>query len=127
MIDDKDFEAEAQRILSQHMEAVLVRLGRADLRCQELRQKASVEEDPEHRRNMNDAATLATQQLEIIAGQAIELGRALALRDDPVPAIPQELPQAVKDHADGSAYQGRAGLRDLPEIVISPRIKRGEA
>jgi hypothetical protein len=85
--------AEDRMIVIQHMEAILVRLGKADLECERLRQQAAEEKDPQRKAELDQSAQLATHSLEMVAHQAIELGRGLARRPGiPVPAVPEQVP-----------------------------------
>lgn len=116
-----------QTLIYQHMEALLARLGQADLQCEEARRRAAMETDPHRRRSLHDAATLSMQQLEALVGQAIELGRALVKRPLPMPDMPADLPETVIDNP-ASDYQGRAGLPTVIEINVGPGTPpRGEA
>jgi len=106
-----DFE---KSIISQHMEGLLCQLGELDLRCEQARLRALDELDPARKKLLDDAATLTTQQLEAVVGQAIELGRALALRDNPIPQIPEVIPESIQ--SEQSAYTGGVEIPpDYPE------------
>lgn len=115
-----------QTLICQHMEALLARLGQADLQCEEARRRAAQEANPQQRRALDDAATLSMQQLEALVGQAIELGRALVKRPLPIPDMPADLPETVRNNP-ASDYQGRDGLPVSVEINVGPRVPRGEA
>lgn len=123
-----DVDVEDRRLLVEHMEAVLVRLGQADLRCEELRRRAAQEQNPRRKKDLNDAAALALQQLEIVAGQAIELGRALSTRPGlKQPEIPEEIPNVIQNNPV-SSYAGQEGVPDNPpEINVGSGVPRGEA
>ncbi len=98
-----------------HMEAVLVRLGVADLEAQRLREAAQTEEDPQAQPRRILEAEGAVRRLEQVVTQAIELGRGLARRPDiPVPAVPPVVPASIQENPD-SDYQGRDGLPELPD------------
>lgn len=101
-----------------HMEAVLVRLGVADLDAQRLREAAQNEGDPEAQPRRIHEAEVAVRRLEQVATQAIELGRALARRPDiPVPAVPPVVPDSIQQNPN-SDYQGRDGLPELPDPPV---------
>jgi hypothetical protein len=97
-----------------HMEAVLVRLGVADLEAQRLRELAQNESNEEARPRRIHEADVAVRRLEQVANQAIELGRALVRRPDiPMPAVPPSVPTSIQQNPN-SEYQGREGLPELP-------------
>lgn len=97
-----------------HMEAVLVRLGVADLEAERLRLAAQNETDPEAQPRRIHEAEEAVRRLERVASQAIELGRGLARRPDiPMPAVPPVVPTSIQQNPN-SDYQGQDGLPELP-------------
>jgi hypothetical protein len=95
-------ENEMQGLLTQHMEGILVRLGNQDMHTEDLRLRAASETDPDKRSELLAASEVSMANLNLIAHQAIELGRALARRAKSVPAIPTRLP----DQDEESAYEG---------------------
>lgn len=104
------YEDEDRRLLNNHMEGVLSRLGAVDMRLEDLRRR-SANGDPDA---IRDAGSVHAQ-LESIMHQAIELGRALAKRPDvPQPAIPKKIPMRVQQNPQ-SDYKGQAGIVSLPE------------
>lgn len=97
-------------LVVQHMEAILVRLGRADMECERLRLLAAQETNPTKKRELTASADLAINALNMVATQAIELGRALVKRPEiPVPAMPIKVPESVRTN-EASSYEGVAGL-----------------
>lgn len=115
------------QLLFQHMAAVLVRLGQADMRCEALRMKAAEEKDLRKKKDLIDAAALAMQQLEVIAGQAIELGRAMATTSEKTPDLPKEMPSIVQGNP-ASEYEGGRVIQDNPpEINVGTGVPRGSA
>jgi hypothetical protein len=111
----KRLEAEDRILVLQHMEAVMTRLGVADLQAERLRRRAALEEDESRRRELDQLAELGIRRLELICQEAIELGRALAGRDVPLPAVPEAMPDSIAN-SGVSSYQGRAGLP--PELAL---------
>lgn len=91
-------EMEERLLLIQHMEAVLTRLGAADLRNEaatnQLRERQSQD-------NLLAAQT-AQRNLERAMHQAIELGRGLARRPDVLPPQPTRIPAQIRDNPDSS-------------------------
>lgn len=103
-------EAEEQELIRQHMEAVLVKLGRADMNCERLRLMAASEENPVKKAGMEQMAEMATRRLEMIAHEAIELGRALAVRSQNEPTeVPSQIPESIKN-IEESSYSGADGM-----------------
>jgi hypothetical protein len=107
---------EERLLIIQHMEAVLVRLGVADMEAERLRRLAAEETDPEAQPRRRQEAELAVRRVEQVATQAIELGRGLARRPEiPVPAMPAQVPASIQQNPN-SEYQGRDGLPEEPEL-----------
>ncbi len=99
---------EERSLIIRHMEAILVRLGGADMNAEHRRQLAEQEPTPEN----NLAARQAIRGLEQVMSQAIELGRGLVRRPDiPVPAVPERIPPSIEANPN-SEYQGVAGLEE---------------
>lgn len=97
-------------LVIQHMEAVLTRLGRADMECERLRRQADSEPDELRKRELTQYAELSMNRLNMVAHQAIELGRALVRRPDmPTPAVPPTVPESIRLNPV-SAYEGQEGL-----------------
>lgn len=71
-------EDEASRVLAEHTEGLLIKLGEQDLRYEECQRKAQSDEGTHH-----DAyqAERARGQLEMYVHQLIELARGLVLRN----------------------------------------------
>lgn len=102
--------AEDKLLLVQHMEAVLVQLGRFDMECERLRLAAANEQDPIKKAELTQSAEFAMGRVELTAHQAIELGRALVRRPEVVsPSVPAKIPDSVRSNP-ASDYQGRDGL-----------------
>jgi hypothetical protein len=104
----KRLEMEDRLLLIHHMEAILTRLGDADLQNEvaQLALRSDTSEEAQQRANQTN------QNLERIVSQAIELGRGLIRRPDiPMPAIPADVPRSVQA-AEHSSYQGQEGLED---------------
>lgn len=94
-----------------HMEAVLTRLGDADLRAESARRIAANQpEDMELERR----AVEAVRRVEQVMTQAIELGRGLIRRPEiPMPAFPAEVPNSLRE-VEHSDYEGREGVDENP-------------
>jgi hypothetical protein len=108
---------EERLILIQHMEAILVQLGRADMICENLRRRAAEELDETRKRELITASETAMGRLNMVAHQAIELGRGLVARPDiPVPAVPVRVPTALQENPN-TEYQGREGLPPEEDLV----------
>ncbi len=92
-----------------HMEAILTRLGDADLRAESARRM--VESNPGLGNvELEQQATEAVQRLERVVTQAIELGRGLIRRPEvPMPAFPREVPRSVQE-VEHSDYEGQDGV-----------------
>lgn len=106
------FQMEDRILLIQHMEAVLVRLGRADMECQQLRLLAELadEQDPEQKAELTRQAEASVNRLNRVAHEAIELGRGLVRRPEVLPPdVPERIPEQIRQNPD-SEYQGRDGL-----------------
>lgn len=104
------FQLEDRMLLIQHMEAVLVRLGRADMECQQLRQQALDAVDNMTKDQLDRQAEAAMGRLNRVAHEAIELGRGLVRRPEVVPPdVPERVPEQIRQNPD-SEYQGREGL-----------------
>jgi len=112
----------------QHMEAILTRLGRADMECERLRTLAASETDPISKEQRSQSAELAVHSLEMIAHQAIELGRALVSRPEiPLPDMPAQVPDSIRENPN-TEYQGQEGLpgdalADMSLGARPPRLK----
>lgn len=104
--DDADPEKEE---IYQHMEGILVRLGQADMNCERLRLMAAEEENAVKRAGLEQMADLAARRLEMVATEAIELGRALAVRNQAKVQVPKEIPESIRS-VEQSAYKGVEGL-----------------
>lgn len=92
-----------------HMEAVLTRLGDADLRAESARRVAA--NDPGNEA-LEAQAVEAVHRLERLVDQAIELGRGLIRRPEvPMPAFPGEVPRSVQE-VEHSSYEGRDAIGD---------------
>lgn len=102
-------EAEERILIIQHMEGIMVRLGQADIRCERLRRQAAAEEDPQRKAELEQLAELSMNSLNMVAHQAIELGRGLAMRDMQPPEIPEQVPPTLQRPPE-VAYEGREGL-----------------
>jgi hypothetical protein len=112
------YQLEDRMLLIQHMEAVLVRLGRADMECERHRNLAAAEENPQLKAEYEQRAEIAMARLNMVAHEAIELGRGLVRRPEVVPpTMPDRVPEQIRQNPD-SAYQGRDGMpteRDTSE------------
>lgn len=109
-IGRRRYEYEERIILIQHMEALLTRLGAADLRLEGIRMAVTAG-DPEAAAQAGGALVA----LERLVHQAIELGRGLAARPEiPVPDMPERVPDQIRQNPV-SDYQGRAGIDPDPE------------
>lgn len=103
------FQYEERILLIQHMEAILTRVGAADLRVEQLR-TAAADGDAD----AGQQAGGALVALERLVHQAIELGRGLARRPDmPVPNVPERVPERIRTNPQ-SEYQGQAGIEPDP-------------
>lgn len=90
-----------------HMEAILTRLGDADLRAESARRVAA--NDPGNM-ELERQAVEAVRRLERVVNQAIELGRGLIRRPEvPMPAFPGEVPRSIQE-VEHSDYEGRDGI-----------------
>src|ERR1700733_12838314 len=103
MSDDPEKE-----LIYQHMEAILVRLGQADMHCERLRMAAASEENAVKRSGMEQMAEMSARRLEMIASEAIELGRALAVRLQRV-TVPSRIPEGISS-VEESSYKGAEGM-----------------
>jgi len=104
------YQFEERLILIQHMEALLTRLGAADMRLEELRLRVQNGD-----REAGQQAGGALTHLEQLVHQTIELGRGLARRPDlPMPAMPEHIPDRIRQNPQ-SDYQGRTAIDDDPE------------
>ena len=101
---------EERLLIIQHMEAILVQLGRRDMECERLRRAAADEQDPARKFELEQSAELAMRHLSMTAHQAIELGRGLVARPEiPMPAMPVNVPRTLRENPN-TDYQGREGL-----------------
>lgn len=92
-------EMEERLLLIHHMEAILTRLGSADLHNQVASERLRASVNNENLR----VAQRAQATLERAMHNAIELGRGIARRPDiPVPTTPQRIPQAILDNPNSS-------------------------
>lgn len=97
---------EEQRLISQHVEAVLVRMGEADLYCEQKRREAA--EALGDGAGTDSAVVLEAQRatvvFERVLGQVIELGRGLAGRplDVKFKDLPGQVPPVVARNPDSS-------------------------
>lgn len=97
-------------LLVQHMEAILVQLGRFDMECERLRKAAEAEPDYNKRAELTQSAEFAIGRLEMVVSQAIELGRALVKRPEVMgPSVPSKIPDSVRSN-QASDYKGREAL-----------------
>lgn len=104
------YQLEDRMLLIQHMEGVLVRLGRADMEAERFRLLAVGEEDPQRKAEHEQQAQIAIARLNMVAHEAIELGRGLVRRPEVVPPhVPERVPEQIRQNPD-SEYQGREGL-----------------
>lgn len=111
-------QMEDRLLVIQHMEAVLTRLGDADLRAESARRVAANEPD---NMELERQALEAIHRLERVMGQAIELGRGLIRRPEiPMPAFPAEVPRSLQEVAH-SDYEGREGIGADPEGTPEPQ------
>ena len=103
----KRLEMEDRLLVINHMEAVLTRLGDADLRAESARRIAANEPG---NMELERQAIEAVRRLERVVTQAIELGRGLIRRPEvPMPAFPAEVPRSIQA-AEHSDYEGRDGI-----------------
>lgn len=103
----KRLEMEDRLLLIGHMEAILTRLGEADLRAESARRTAI--NDPTNM-ELERVAVEAVRRLERIMSQTIELGRGLIRRPEvPMPAFPSEVPRSIRA-VEHSAYEGHEGV-----------------
>lgn len=110
------YQFEERVLLIQHMEALLTRLGAADLYLEGLRLRAAEGEEA-----AGQQAGGGLVALERLVHQTIELGRGLARRPDmPVPDLPQRVPDRIRQNPQ-SAYEGREGLDPDPDPETPPR------
>ncbi len=117
----KRLEMEDRLLVIGHMEAILTRLGDADLRAESARRIAA--NDPANN-DLERQAEEAIHRLERVMSQAIELGRGLIRRPEiPMPAFPNEVPRSVQ-RAGPSSYEGRDGVG--PDVVESEAVERNE-
>lgn len=116
-------EMEERLLLIGHMEAILTRLGEQDLRTEHFRIRAQEELDPDRRSELQIAAENAMAKLNMIAHEAIELGRAMARRDLPLPEVPEQVPQSVQDD-ERSQYKGREGLPEEDMAEVPPNVPK---
>jgi hypothetical protein len=99
---------EERSLIIRHMEAILVRLGGADMQAEHLRQLAERDPTPGN----EQSARQSILALEQVMSQAIELGRGLIRRPDiPVPAVPERVPPSIEANPN-SEYRGGAGLEE---------------
>ncbi len=111
---------EDRSLLIQHMEAILTRMGAADLRVEQLRMNAAAGDQASAQ-----AAGAALVHLERLVHQAIELGRGLARRPEmPIPEVPEKVPERIKANPQ-SAYQGQEGLKPDPDPDPTPNRGTG--
>jgi hypothetical protein len=104
------FQLEDRILLIQHMEAVLVRLGRADMDCERLRREAASADNPQLKAERTQQAEIAVGRLNMVAHEAIELGRGLVHRPEVLPPdVPERVPEQIRQNPD-SEYLGRDGL-----------------
>lgn len=96
-------------LIYQHMLGILVLLGQTDMNCERLRIIAASEENPIKRAGLTQMAELSANRLAMIATEAIELGRALAVRAQANTQVPSEIPAFIKN-VDESSYQGAEGM-----------------
>jgi hypothetical protein len=101
------YQFEERILLIQHMEAVLTRVGAADLHLEALRQRVQTGDE-----EAGQQAGGALVRLETLVHQAIELGRGLVRRPDlPVPAVPERVPDRIRQNP-ASAYQPPTSAED---------------
>jgi hypothetical protein len=103
----RKLQMEDRLLVIGHMEAILTRLGEADLQAESARRiAANNSEDMELERR----AIEAVNRFERVAGQAVELGRGLIRRPEvPMPAFPDEVPRSLRE-VEHSDYEGRDGV-----------------
>lgn len=90
---------EERLLLMQHMEAVLVRLGAADLHNEAMQRQMGAFPSQE----AAQAVGKAHSSLEKMVHQAIELGRGLARRPEvAIPPVPVKLPSQIADDENNS-------------------------
>jgi len=103
----KKLQMEDRLLVIGHMEAVLTRMGDADLRAESARRVAA--NDPGNT-ELEIQANEAVHRLERVVSQAIELGRGLIRRPEiPMPAFPEEVPRSLQE-VEHSDYEGRDGI-----------------
>jgi hypothetical protein len=92
---------EEQRLISQHVEALVMRLGEADLYCEMMRKRAAELLGTGTEGSAVLEAQRATSVLTTINDQVIELGRGLARRPIDVKFVdlPGRVPQVVAENA----------------------------
>lgn len=113
-------QMEDRLLMVQHMEAVLVRLGRADLECERFRREALEETEPRLKAEKEQRAEISIRTLNMVAHQAIELGRGLARRPEVIPPIvPERIPDSFRQNPNHE-YQGREGLPPEPPEENDP-------
>lgn len=102
---------EDRLLIVRHMEAILTRIGEADLRLEQLRVAAAEGDEA-----AGQAAGGALVRLERLVHQAIELGRGLARRPELVPPpVPDQVPQSLQQN-EATAYEGREGLAEEDQL-----------
>jgi len=117
-------QMEDRLLLIHHMEAVLTRLGDADIRAESARRiAANSPTDMEAERRAIEAVNRVTR----VANEAIELGRALIRRPGvPMPAFPGEIPTSVQE-AEHSDYKGQEGVgEDVDEPLPEDEDEDGD-
>lgn len=103
----RKLQMEDRLLLINHMEAILTRLGDADLRAESARRVAA---NSPGDMELERRAVEAVHRLERVAGQAIELGRGLIRRPEvPMPSFPEEVPRSIQE-VEHSDYEGRDGV-----------------
>ena len=110
-------------VIVQHMEALLTRLGAADLHAESLRRRATELAGSGREGALVVEAQQALQVLERIVHQAIELGRGLARRPEVTPPpLPQTPPPTVArvEHSDYDPSQ----VPDVPPLENPNRPER---
>lgn len=100
-----------QRLVSQHVEALVARLGAADLYCEAMRLRANELAGSGREGSVVLEAQRAVSVLERINHQVIELGRGLAQRPDvEFVDLPSQVPKNVAQNPH-SSYDPR----DVPD------------
>lgn len=114
---------EEQRLISQHVEAVVARLGAADIYCEAMRVEAASLAGSGREGAVVLEAQRATSVLARINDQVIELGRGLAERaaDVKFVDVPHQVPKTIAQDPS-SNYEPKA-LPDDEEI--GPRKPQG--